>query len=262
MSEANPPKVEWKLNALLLADRKAKAYARHPLNRSSQADGFFAPWQPRQVGKLQSLPVTSAELVEPEPGPVAAEKKVELHIGDPAAEARLQVELGQLREQLEQVTRTRYQEGLAIGRAEATATLATELAALKSLVENLESVHIDLGPFIGYVEQLALQLARAVVRQLVLHDEHYYLDLVRLGIGVFNVSQRQDVQLFLNPMDLELVRSALETIRPPLVLHGDAGLERGDLRLVSGQTEIEENVAFKLDTAFAVLTRRDSEELP
>jgi len=34
------------------------------------------------------------------------------------------------------------------------------------------------------------------------------------------------------------------------------------LRLVSGQTEIEENVAFKLDTAFAVLTRRDSEELP
>jgi len=104
-------------------------------------------------------------------------------------------------------------------------------------------------------------LARAVVRQLVLHDEHYYLDLVRQGIGVLSVSQRQNVQLFLNPQDLELVRSALDTIRPPLVLHGDAGLERGDLRLVSGQTEIEENVALKLDAAFAALTRRDSEEL-
>lgn len=261
MSERNHPRVEWKLNALLLADKKAKAYAQHPLDRSSQAGSVFAPWQPRQVIKPPALPDPAAEALEPEPGPDADETVVALQAGDAAVQAQLQEELSQLQQQLEQVNKTRYQEGLAKGRAEASATLASELAALKSLVENLEAVHIDLGPFIGYVEQLALQLARAVVRQLVLHDEHYYLDLVRQGIGVLSVSQRQNVQLFLNPQDLELVRSALDTIRPPLVLHGDAGLERGDLRLVSGQTEIEENVALKLDAAFAALTRRDSEEL-
>lgn len=261
MSERNPPRVEWKLNALLLADRKAKAYAQHPLDRPSQARDVFAPWQPRQVIKPQSLSAPAVESCEAVPAPVADETAVELETDDTAAEERLKAQLNLLQQQLEQVSRARYQEGLAKGKAEASATLAGELAALKSLVENLESVHIDLGPFIGYVEQLALQLARAVVRQLVLHDENYYLDLVRQGIGVLNVSQRQNVQLFLNPLDVELVRSVLDTIRPPLLLHGDAGLERGDLRLVSGQTEIEENIALKLDAAFAALTRRDSEEL-
>jgi flagellar biosynthesis/type III secretory pathway protein FliH len=261
LSETDSAKVEWKLNALLLADRKAKAYAQHPLDRQSATREVFAPWQPRHVVKPQSLSAPVTESFEPVPEPDAHETAVELYTGDPAAEERLRAELGMLQQQLEQVTSSRYQEGLTKGRAEATAALEGELAALKALVQNLESIQIDLGPFIGYVEQLALQLARAVVRQLVLHDEHYYLDLVRQGIGVLGVSQRQEVKLFLNPQDLELVRSAIEAIRPPLVLHGDAGLERGDLRLVSGQTEIEESVAFKLDAAFAELTRRDSEEL-
>jgi flagellar biosynthesis/type III secretory pathway protein FliH len=259
LSEPNPPKVEWKLNALLLADRKAKAYAQHPLGRQSQPREVFAPWQPRQVVNPQSLPAPAAEPAESTAGPEA--EAPELQTVDPEAVARLQSEVSALQQQLEHMSKSRFQEGLAKGKSDANESLASELAALKSLVVNLESVHIDLAPFIGYVEQLALQLARAVVRQLVLHDEHYYLDLIRQGIAVFNVAQRQDVQLFLNPLDLELVRSALETIRPPLVLLDDASLERGDLRLVSGQTEIDENVAFKLDTAFAALTRRDAEEI-
>ncbi len=261
MSETNSPKVEWKLNALLLADRKAKAYAQHPLDHQSQAREVFAPWQPRHVVKPQASPAPAAEPTEPTPGPDVAAAP-ELHAVDPDAVALLQSEVRSLQEQLEDVGRSRFEDGFAKGKAEANTSLSSELAALKSLVTNLESVHIDLAPFVGYVEQLALQLARAVIRQLALYDERYYLDLIRQGIVLLNVAQRQEVQLFLNPVDLELVRSALETIRPPLVLHGDPNLERGDLRLASGQTEIEENIALKIDTAFAAFTRRDTEELP
>lgn len=262
MSESGHPKVEWKLDALLRAGRQAKQYALHPLDRPTPGAGVFAPWQP-QVLRLLPQPALPEEKKQPDAVPPSVPDEGPARpAADPAELAALREENQSLRQQLEHATRQRFEEGLAQGRKLAADEYADRLMALQSLGVRLESAQLDLAPFVSYLEQLALTVARAAVRQVLLRDEDHFRYLVQHAISLLPLASRQDVQVFLSPQDLDDFREALLRGNPNLELRGDPDLERGDLRLASGHTEVEDRLLTRLETALAALTHHGEGDEP
>ena len=260
MSESGHSNIEWKLNELLLADRRARNYARSALQTARMEPVSFTPWQPAVIPALPAA-LGSASLPEPDAAPepdlIAPPDQV---AADAALRDELQARIDQLQDELEQVAQQRLQEGLKQGRAEATAEFTSQLNAMQTLVAQLSDIHLDLAPLVAYIEQLALTLARSVLRQPELRNEDYYRALMHEALAALPLTARQDLQLFLHPSDLAALRPLLERANPGLDLQADPALQPGDLRLASGHTEIEERLQLRLEEAFMALTRRDLED--
>jgi flagellar biosynthesis/type III secretory pathway protein FliH len=261
LSESRNSRIDWKLNDLLKADRLARTYAQHSHEPPELPQAGFSPWQPRQLDRPMAAEPPPAETGQTgmQDSPVQ-EEVIDVESENRNLHAELQAENQRLRRELEQVARTRFLEGVAKGKVEADAAVQVQLTALRELLEKLQDVHLDVSSFISYIENLALALARATVRQLVLRDEDYYRDLVRQALAALELHAHQDLQLFMNPDDMEAFKPALEGMSRALVFASDPSLERGDVRIVSGHTEIEENLQSRLDAAFASLTQAGAGE--
>lgn len=263
MSEHKPATVEWKLNALLLADRQARAYARKNLPATSGTAGF-TPWHPRQIALLAHHAAADAAAAAPatqsQPAPSAEAAPDEAVVTAPAAsELALQEELAHLRRELEATAQRRFEEGHLLGKQETMQAFQARQQQLDELLAGLRDLRIDMDDFVAYLHALALALARAVLRHAVEQDASWYESIVREGLEVLDPGGQQPVILHVHPDVVPLLEAGLGTIGQALTLAPDARLAPGDLRLVCGHAEVEENLEDKLLLAFRSLALQQAE---
>ena len=134
-----------------------------------------------------------------------------------------------------------YAEGLALGRAEASVEL-----------EHLQSIAVTFGEAVAAADEviandvleLALNLARGMLRTALEVKPELILPVIREAIGYLPVFQ-QPAQLFLNPLDAELVKAAMgEELEKGgwRVVH-DKEIERGGCKIDTLHNQIDAQTA-------------------
>lgn len=130
-----------------------------------------------------------------------------------------------------------YEEGQAAARQEAQ-RLGDAAAKLEQGLAELEQTTAD------ELLQLALELARQVVRRAITAQPDAILDVVRDALAQL---PHQNAAIFLNPEDAALVRSYLgETLaHTGHRVHEDPKLKRGDCVLEAGGSQVDGTVAMR-----------------
>lgn len=150
-------------------------------------------------------------------------------------------QLEALERQVKEEARKRgFEEGLAAGRAEA----ASRVARLESLAAAFAHPFQALERAVeDEIVALAVQLASHLVRRELEHDPSIVQSAVADCLAVLATSAR-DVTVYLHPDDAALVRGHLEAGAEARFKIGvDAGLDRGDLRVVSANSFVDGTLA-------------------
>ncbi len=256
--------IEWKLNALLMADKQAKHYARHT-TEADVKEQSFSPWMPQRLNNpdqkteqsLHGLASTNQEEaliqgsveLEQEQAAVLSEEEIKIQ----QLEARISI----LEEEKQNLSTERYEEGYTQGKQDTQHSLEAQYAMLDGLMRKLGDIRIDIKDYVGYIETLALELARGVLRQSASEVE-YYRHLIREGIDLLEPSSELELKLYVHPDAQKFLEGRLNDLGLKVAIFPDQHLDVGDLRLVFGYTEIEELMTQKLATAFNRLSQRGS----
>jgi flagellar assembly protein FliH len=133
-----------------------------------------------------------------------------------------------------------YTDGLAVGRAEA----AEELVHLKTVATTFGTALAQADENIANeVLELALQLAKGMLRQALEHKPELIIPVVREAIGYLPVLQ-QPALLILHPQDAVLIRGAIgeELEKGGWRLVEDGQLVRGGCRIETASNQIDATV--------------------
>ncbi|TFW30187.1 flagellar assembly protein FliH [Massilia arenosa] len=172
----------------------------------------------------------------PPPAPVAAEPHIKL-----PTQEEIEAMMESARAEGYETGRAQgYQDGLALGRAEA----ATEQEHLRSIAATFGSAVARADETIANeVLELALQLARAMLRTALEVKPELILHVVREAIGYLPVLQ-QPASLYLHPADAELVRDAIghELAETGWTIKDDSALARGGCRIDTASNQIDATV--------------------
>lgn len=256
--------IEWKLNALLMANKQAKHYARHA-TEGNVIEQSFAPWMPKRLNNIdqkaeQSLPGLTSP--EEEEALIQGSEELEQENTKNLSEEgiiiqQLEARISNLEEEKQKLETERYEEGYTQGKQDTQHSLEAQYAMLDGLISKLGDIQIDIKDYIGYIETLALELARGVLRQSASGVEHYR-QLVREAMEMFDPAAQQELKLYVHPDAQNMLEGRLDDLGLKVAIFPDQHLDLGDLRLVFGYIEIEELMTQKLVKAFDRLTQRDS----
>jgi len=256
--------IEWKLNALLMADKQAKHYARHS-TEDNVIEQSFSPWIPKRLNNFdqkaeqslqrlaptddEELSTQESEDLEQEQTIVLSEEEIEIQ--------KLQARISHIEEEKQKLKTECYEEGYNQGKQDTQHSLEAQYAMLDGLIGKLGDIKIDIKDFVGYIETLALELTRGVLRQSALEVEHYR-QLIREAMEMFEPTAQQELKLYVHPDAQNMLEGRLDDLGLKVAIFPDHNLDLGDLRLVFGYTEIEELMTQKLLSAFDRLTQRGS----
>lgn len=152
-----------------------------------------------------------------------------------------------------------YTDGLAIGRAEA----ATELEHLQSIALTFGNALSEADETIaGDVLELALQLARGMLRSALEVKPELIIPVVREAIGYLPVLQ-QPALLQLHPLDAELIRNAMgeELDKGGWRLVEDGQIARGGCKIDTASNQIDATAQTRWTRLTAALGKNNVEWL-
>jgi flagellar assembly protein FliH len=150
-----------------------------------------------------------------------------------------------------------FAEGARQGRQEADAMLAPAAAALRRIVERLQTAEASFAhDRVRHLEALAVAIARQLLQRELTSDPGYVRERVDKALEL--VPRETSIQIRLHPLDLDALRVAIPPdaggIAPEWI--PDGGLERGDFvidtpnRVVDGRTDVALRALFeRLDDA-------------
>jgi len=126
----------------------------------------------------------------------------------------------------------------------------------------IESLNAPLKAVNDEVEQNLLAMLSLLTRQLIYQEMAVHpelvLNVVREALTVLPVSDRQ-LKIYLNPQDLELVRSGLQIDDAAgWQWHEDPLVKRGGVRLVTADTAIDATVETRLNNLILRLLNQES----
>lgn len=152
-----------------------------------------------------------------------------------------------------------YADGLAIGRADA----AREL-------ENLQSIAVTFGNALSQADEnianevleLALQLAKGMLRSALEVKPELIIPLVREAIGYLPVLQQPAI-LLLNPADAQIVRDGIgeELTKGGWRVSEDAQVERGGCKIETASNQIDAQASARWQRLAASLGKNNVEWL-
>ena len=161
---------------------------------------------------------------------------------EPPSDAELEAIRQQARaEGHDQGVQAGYAEGLAIGRAEAQG----ELDQLKAVALNFSSALAQADETIaGDVLELALQLAKGMLRTALEVKPELIIPLVREAVGYLPVVQ-QPAMLMLHPLDADLVKEGIgdDLEKAGWRIVEDAHIERGGCKIDTASNQIDAQAA-------------------
>lgn len=235
-------KVDWKLNDLLVADRRAREYARQSGHPESPAENQFAPWAPRDLDAEQKaderdLAESTSDMDQPPSDSVASAA---------AEDEEAQQETDAAAPDIEALVANARAAGESSGYARASAELEDEIkqqrGELQQLIDAISSTRVDLGVYVDFVRELAMLLAERVVREELLGSQEKLQKLVEQAIERLGAAVNSKVEIFVNARTLEVLRNASISEQAIAALHEDRHLGDGDFRFKIGATESVESV--------------------
>ncbi len=145
------------------------------------------------------------------------------------------------------------------GRQRADEQLAADSARLVALLDSLAVPLANLEQeLLDSVLQLACALAKQVVRRELTAVPARIGELVREGVAALPPTARE-ITVYLNPLDLDLVRSTAPRGRNDArwELLADPSLERGGCRINTSSSEVDLTLETRLAEVFARLMEGD-----
>lgn len=217
------PKVSWRLNDLLRAGQKARAFAAvtwsSPEDQDSKA---FKQWQPNR------LPSTEIHDV-PESDDLGDGQREEVAVAPMVAE-----------EELQQAKKEAYDDGFSKGRSEAELMYSEAKQTLIDLTTDIRKHQEGSSEFFAPLKKLAIHLAEELVRG-ELNLSAVAIDrLVKAALDDLEAYGEETVTVNLHPIDLEKIQPHLDSEFAHLELRGDPQLFQGSVIVTMGDTAIED----------------------
>lgn len=154
-------------------------------------------------------------------------------------------------EAIEQRVRDAYAQGVAAGRQEAAQVLQAEFAARQAQIAPIirqvqhEADMLD-ARVADQVLQLALAVARQVVRAELQLEPQHFVDLVREGLGQIS-EQATRITLHVSAADADLVRHDLGDIDNRLNIVEDPAITPGGCRFVTSHGDVDATIEARFD---------------
>ena len=253
--------VSWRLNGLLRAREKAKAFAATSWSNPGEAGGTasFTKWQPKvlsESGAAQDF-VSASELNRQVDGQqVDAEQEI---LDQAEAETQAQAE-DQARQDadsvseaaLEQAKREAFEDGYQRGLDEGESQWANARDSFAELTESLRAAQQDMTSFYDPLKKLALHLAEQLVRGELSQSSAVIERLITEALKDVEQQGEGPVILYLNPMDKEKFSVNLEGDLggelQNIDLRADPKLSQGSVRVSIDDSAIEDLLEHRLDS--------------
>ena len=257
--------VSWRLNGLLRAREKAKAFAATSWNNPDEAGGTssFTKWQPKvlsESGAAQDF-ASASELNQQVDGPqVDAEQEI-LDQAQAQAEAETQAQAEDQARQdadsvseaaLEQAKREAFEDGYQRGLDEGESQWANARDSFAELTESLRAAQQDMTSFYDPIKKLSLHLAEQLVRGELSQSSAVIERLITEALKDVEQQGEGPVILYLNPMDKEKFSVNLEGDLggelQNIDLRADPKLSQGSVRVSIDDSAIEDLLEHRLDS--------------
>ena len=246
LSDTNPS-VSWRLNDLLKAGKKAKAFAsaswRAPENTA--VDEGFVQWQPTQLNELpegaretESLDVV--EELEAEDIPEAAE------IVEPQIEEPAEPEPSFDEQQLEAAKSEAYAEGHRVGQEQAQAQWQQAKDSFIELTQTLRAAQSDMTEFYTPLKKLALHLAEQLVRGELSLSGAAIERLTKEALKDLEQQGEGPIVVRLHPLDVEKFNQHLSGELEGIDLRDDPELMQGSVKVSIDDSAIEDLLEYRL----------------
>ena len=217
------PKVSWRLNDLLRAGHKARAFAAvnwsSPSDQSSKA---FKHWHPDKLGDANEHEIKESEISE--------NNELQASLKSPSISE----------DDLYRIKQDAYEAGFSKAKDEAESSFAEAKQVLAKLTEDIRDNQKNKHEFYNPLKKLALHLAEQLVRgELNISDEAINR-LVKAALDDIQANGEEHTVLNLHPSDLEKIQPILRSDFSHLELRADFQVSQGSLRLTIGDTAIED----------------------
>ena len=217
------PKVSWRLNDLLRAGQRARAFAAvtwsSPEDQGSKA---FKQWHPSRLPSIEIQEVSeSDDLGDKEREEVAANPMV-------------------AEEELQQAKKDAYDDGFSKGRAEAELNYSEAKQALIDLTKNIRKNQENSSEFFVPLKKLAIHLAEELVRGELNLSAEVIDRLVKAALDDLEAYSEETVIVNLHPIDMEKLQPHWDSEFAHLELRGDPQLSQGSVIVTMGDTAIED----------------------
>ena len=255
--------VSWRLNGLLRAREKAKAFAATSWSNPGEAGGTasFTKWQPKvlsESGAAQDF-VSASELNRQVDGQQGDAEQEILDQAEAEAETQAQAE-DQARQDadsvseaaLEQAKREAFEDGYQRGLDEGESQWANARDSFAELTESLRAAQQDMTSFYDPIKKLSLHLAEQLVRGELSQSSAVIERLITEALKDVEQQGEGPVILYLNPMDKEKFSVNLEGDLggelQNIDLRADPKLSQGSVRVSIDDSAIEDLLEHRLDS--------------
>ena len=217
------PKVSWRLNDLLRAGQRARAFAAVTWSSSEdQGSKAFKQWHPNRLPSIEIQDVSeSDDLGDKEREEVAANPMV-------------------AEEELQQAKKDAYDDGFSKGRAEAELNYSEAKQALIDLTKNIRKNQENSSEFFVPLKKLAIHLAEELVRGELNLSAEVIDRLVKAALDDLEAYSEETVIVNLHPIDMEKLQPHWDSEFAHLELRGDPQLSQGSVIVTMGDTAIED----------------------
>ena len=240
LSDSNQS-VSWRLNDLLKAGKKAKAFAsaswRQP-EQSGQSTGF-SQWQPTVLNDLPDG-ARETESLDIQAQTDAEEAEEIAEIVEPVIEEPVVPEPGIGEEELDAAKRNSYAEGYRIGQEEAQAQLREAKEGFVELTQALRAAQSDMTEFYAPLKKLALHLAEQLVRGELTLSGAAIERLTKEALKDLEQQGEGPIVVRLHPTDLEKFNHQLDGELEGIDLRGDRELTQGSVKVSIDDSAIED----------------------
>lgn len=253
--------VSWRLNELLKAGKKARAFAKSPWGES-ESSMEFTPFSPMQPKTLDTLPdgareTESIDLNEDQDGD-AQEELMQQEAVEP--EEAVQPVLPQFSEEdLEQAKQEADAQGYQRGLDEGNNQWREAREAFLTLVDMFRSAQSNTEDFYKPLKRLSVRLAEELVRGELTLSSAAIERLVKDALKDIEQQGEGPIVIYLNPQDLEHFSLKLDDQHGNIDLRADQQLSKGSLRVNMDDSAIEDFIEKRLQSLTESLLGLDAE---
>lgn len=244
--------VSWRLNDLLKAGKKAKAFAAaswQPPEKLPESHSF-SHWQPLV---LDTVPegIVETESLDTEILPDQQEAEIEelpdaAELEQAAAEEQAMVAAAEAEQAKRDAFEEGYQRGIEQGTADSEAKWAQAREAFVELTQSIRTAQDDMTEFYAPLKKLALHLAEQLVRGELTISTAAVERLTKEALKDVEQQGEGPIVIHLHPLDVEKFSTHLNGELDGLDLRSDSDLSQGSVKVSIDDSAIEDLIEHRL----------------
>lgn len=244
--------VSWRLNGLLRARQKAKAFAATSWENpgDSNQSSPFTKWQPQVLGGTGED--IDSQILDGQASSTENDLSGDGNPQQPTAEELLAEQQRQEQEITEaahqQAVREAFEQGHQRGIEESEAKLAAARASFDELTQSIRAAQQDTTSFYDPLKKLALHLAEQLVRGELAQSSTVIERLVAEALKDVEQQGEAPIILYLSPDDRDKFSASLDGELDSLDLRADPQLSAGSVKVTIDDSAIEDLIEHRLDS--------------